>query len=149
MNNSKFGKYLVIEKDVLPDIFEKVIEAKELLMTGECTEVTEVAKQVGISRSSFYKYKDKVFRFSEENVSKKVIMNFMLNHKHGVLADVIKTISQYGANILTLNQEIPINGIASVNITFEAQSLTGKLDNLVESLKSIAGVRQASIVAME
>lgn len=149
MQSSKLGQYFVIEKDVLPDIFEKIIIAKRLLMTGECTEITEVTRRVGISRSSFYKYKDKVFQFSEKNVSKKVIMNFMLNHKHGILADVIKIISEYGANILTLNQEIPINGIASVNITFELNTLNEKTGELVESLKNIKGVRQASIVAME
>lgn len=142
-------KYLIIEKEVLPEVFEKVLLAKELLMIGECKEVTEAVRKADISRSTFYKYKDKVFRFSEKNVSKKAIVNFMLNHTQGVLADVIKTLSDHGANILTINQEIPINGIASVNITFENQSLSESIDNLVNELKEIEGVRQCSIVAME
>ncbi len=142
-------KYLIIEKEVLPEVFEKVLFAKELLMIGECTEVTEAVKKADISRSTFYKYKDKVFRFSEKNVSKKAIINFMLSHTQGVLAEVIKTLSDNGANILTINQEIPINGIASVNITFENQSLSDSIDKLVSELKEIDGVRQCSIVAME
>lgn len=149
MHGENQDKYLIIEKDVLPDIFEKVLKAKELLMIGECTEVTEAVKKVDISRSTFYKYKDKVFRLSEKNISKKVIMNFMLNHRQGILADVIKKLSDTGANILTINQEIPINGMASVNITFENKSLSDSINNLVDELKSIDGVRQCSIVAME
>ncbi|MDO5707342.1 MAG: ACT domain-containing protein [Andreesenia angusta] len=149
MDNLESSKYLIIEKEVLPDIFEKVLLAKELLMIGEYKEVTEAVKEVGISRSSFYKYRDKVFRFSEKNVSKKVIMNFMLNHRQGVLAYLIKTLSSFGGNILTINQEIPINGIASVNITFEIQSLSRNLDKMTSELKKIDGVSQASIIAME
>ena len=43
--------------------FRKVAEAKRLLETGEKTTVNGAAREVGISRSAFYKYKDAVHPF--------------------------------------------------------------------------------------
>lgn len=143
------NKYLIVDKEVLPSAFEKVINAKELLISGEYEEVTEAVKAAGVSRSTFYKYKDKVFKFSEKNLSRKIILNFMLKHKQGVLADVLQLLSVKGGNILTINQEIPINDIASVNITFEFQSISESMDDLIDDLKNVEGVRDVSILAME
>lgn len=142
-------RYLVIDKEILPDVFDKVIKAKEILRSGRVKEVTEAVKAVGISRSTFYKYKDRVFPFSETEVGKKVIFSFMLNHMQGVLSNVLKVISAKGGNILTINQEIPINDIASVNITIESTGLSESLEELTENLSSIIGVQKVYILAME
>ncbi|OHW61549.1 hypothetical protein EUAN_20900 [Andreesenia angusta] len=142
-------RYLVIDKEILPDVFEKVMMAKELLRSGKVREVTEATRTVGVSRSTFYKYKDKVFSYSENEAGKKVIISFMLNHMQGVLSNVLQVISANGGNILTINQEIPINHIASVNITIESNGLTKSLDELIGELDSILGVQSVSVLAME
>jgi chorismate mutase len=142
-------RYLVIDKEILPDVFDKVLEAKELLRSGRVKEITEATRKVGISRSTFYKYKDKVFPFSETEVGKKVILSFMLNHMQGVLSNVLQVISAKGGNILTINQEIPINEMASVNITIESAGLTETLEELTEELAGIIGVQKVYILAME
>lgn len=143
------NRYLVIDKEILPDVFEKVIRAKELLRSGKVKEITEAVKAVGVSRSTFYKYKDKVFNYSENETGKKVILSFMLRHTQGILSNVIQTLSINGGNILTINQEIPINDIAGVNITFESKNLTKSVDDLLNELKAIVGVESVSILAME
>lgn len=142
-------RYLVIDKEILPDVFEKVMMAKELLRSGRIKEVTEATKTVGVSRSTFYKYKDKVFSYSESETGKKVILSFMLNHMQGVLSNVLQILSSSGGNILTINQEIPINHVASVNITIESKELTKSLDELLSELEMILGVQSVSILAME
>lgn len=143
------SKYLVIDKTMLPDVFEKVLLAKELLRTGEVTEITEAVKRVGISRSTFYKYKDGVFPLDDKSMGKKVTLSFLLSHKQGVLSNVLQTISNQGGNVLTINQDIPIHEIANVSITFETRDMTNSVDEVIEEVKEIEGVRKLVVVTME
>lgn len=143
------NRYFVIDKEILPDVFEKVVMAKELLNSGKCREVTEAVKSVGVSRSTFYKYRDYVFPYSETKSGKKVILRFMLKHTQGVLSNVLQVLSSNGGNILTINQEIPINERASVNITFDSKSLSKTVEELICDLEGILGVEHVSILAME
>lgn len=142
-------KYCLVDISILSPSFEKVIEAKKLLEIGKAKDVSEAVKIVGLSRSTFYKYKDSIFEYIPNNYQKKVILSFMLYHRQGVLADVIKEISELGGNILTINQEIPINNLASVNITFKWEEKNSKLGEMLEIMKRINGVNKASVLAME
>lgn len=142
-------KYLVIDKDILPDVFEKVVEAKELLSSGVVTEITEAVKRVGISRSTFYKYRSHVFTLDEKSTGKRVTLSFLLNHTHGILSNVIQTISTNGGNVLTINQDIPINDLANVSITFEMNHLKVSLEEVVKEIRSIKGVQKLVIVTMQ
>lgn len=142
-------KYCLVDISILSPSFEKVIEAKKLLEIGKAKDVSEAVKIVGLSRSTFYKYKDSIFEYIPNNYQKKVILSFMLYHRQGVLADVIKEISELGGNILTINQEIPINNLASVNITFKWEEKNSKLGEMLEIMKRINGVKKASVLAME
>lgn len=142
-------KYLVIDKDILPEVFEKVIIAKDLLSSGEVLEITEAVKRVGISRSSFYKYRSHVFTLDEKSSGKRVTLSFLLNHKQGILSNVLKSISDNGGNILTLNQDIPINNVANVSITFDMNHLKLSLEETIEEIKNIEGVKKLVIVTME
>ena len=142
-------KYLVIDKDILPDVFEKVVEAKELLSSGEITEITEAVKRVGISRSTFYKYRSHVFTLNEKSTGKRVTLSFLLNHTHGILSNVIQTISSSGGNVLTINQDIPINDVANVSITFDMNNLRLSLEEVVEEIRDIKGVQKLVIVTMQ
>ncbi|SHK15599.1 ACT domain-containing protein [Paramaledivibacter caminithermalis] len=142
------SKYIVIDKEILPDVFEKVLKAKEQIRRGKVKGITEAVKNVGISRSTFYKYKDYVFALSEGNLGKKVTISLLLDHETGVLSDILNQIAAKKGNVLTINQNIPINKIANVSITFDITDLCVDLDTLIEELKSSKGVNMISIIAM-
>ncbi|WP_026894891.1 ACT domain-containing protein [Clostridiisalibacter paucivorans] len=143
------GKYLVIDKEILPDVFEKVLEAKFLIKTNKVKGITDAVKKVGISRSTFYKYKDYVFTLSEGTRGKKVTISLLLSHKMGVLSRVLEMISENKANVLTINQDIPINEIANVSITFDISNLMTNIDTILKMIKAIPGVEKVDLVAME
>lgn len=143
------NKFLVIDKEILPDIFEKVLQAKELLRSGEASGITEAVKQVGISRSTFYKYKSHVFTLDERSTGKKITLAFLLSHTQGILSNVLQTISQNGGNVLTINQDIPINDVANVNITFDMSHLVISIEEVIEKIRQIVGVERLVVVTME
>ncbi|MCG8540613.1 MAG: ACT domain-containing protein [Clostridia bacterium] len=142
------NKYLVIDKEILPEVFEKVLKAKELIRNGKVKGITEAVKKVGISRSTFYKYKDYVFALSEGNLGKKVTISLLLEHETGVLSDILNKISGNRGNILTINQNIPINKIANVSITFDISELMIELDTLMSSIENTDGVIMTNLIAM-
>jgi len=145
----KDSRFLVIDKEILPDIFEKVVEAKELLRTNKVKGITEATKEVGISRSAFYKYKDYVYTLNNSHVGKKVNLSFLLTHEAGVLSSVLHTISSNNGNILTINQDTPINNVASVNIVFDITEINNKLDDIIHEVENINGVEKLEILSME
>lgn len=136
---SKLPKYLLVETQALPEVFERVMQAKELLNTGEAKNSTAAAKRVGLSRSAFYKYKDKVFK---PNSGSQHLVTFSLTLKDetGILSKIISTIAGSGANILTINQSIPIDGVAPVTISVRTDDNKDKLEELMVAIKSIPGV---------
>lgn len=142
-------KFLVIESNVLPEIFSKVLEAKEILRINPKLGVTEVVKKIGISRSTFYKYKDFVFSLSEGMIGNKATLSFLLMHEKGILSSILKTLSDNDANILTINQDIPINKIANVSITLEISTLRTDINLLIEHLSLIKGVVRCELLALE
>lgn len=145
----KDSRFLVIDKEILPDIFEKVVEAKELLRTNKVKGVTEATKEVGISRSAFYKYKDYVYTLNDSNVGRKVNLSFLLTHEAGVLSNVLHVISSNNGNVLTINQDTPINNVASVNMVFDITEITKKLDDIIHEIENVEGVEKVEILAME
>ncbi|MGF7060293.1 ACT domain-containing protein [Brassicibacter mesophilus] len=143
------GKYLVIDKEILPDVFEKVVEAKELLRTGKVKGITEAVKSVGISRSAFYKYKDYVFTLSEGTRGKKITLSFLLSHQTGVLSKILQMISSNHGNILTINQDNPVNNVANVSITFDISKLQRELEEVIKDIEQVKGVEKLELVSME
>ena len=143
------SQWLVIDKKVLPEVFEKVIKAKRLLKEGSVKEITEATKQVGISRSVYYKYKDYVFEFSETSHGKKLIFSMVVTHKKGVLSSVLNLLSEYGANILTIDQSIPINNSAYVSITIDISSVGIDIYEILNRVSQVEGVEKTEFVAME
>lgn len=142
-------KFLMIHTSVLPDVFEKVIEVKEMMKTGKIKEITEAVKIAGISRSTYYKYKDYVFTVSETMNNHKVIISLTLDHEPGTLSKILDKIAFYEGNILTINQEIPINNTANVNITFDISHLKIELDNLLNEIRSMDHVIKLELIAMD
>ena len=97
------SKYYVVSSEILPEVLEKVMEAHQLLNSGEATRISEAVAKVGISRGTFYKYKDAVFSFSQDESTRKAIISFVIRHEKGALAQVINLLSRSQANILYLN----------------------------------------------
>ena len=143
------GNYLVIDKRVLPDVYEKVVNAKQLLKEGKVKEITEATKIVGISRSVYYKYKDYIFEFSESAQGRKATFNVKLIDHTGVLSDILNYISSQGGSILTINQGIPLNGYAYVSLTIDMTEIKGDIKTILDGLKAINKVETVEFIAME
>lgn len=142
------GTYYIVDKCVLPEIIINVVKAKRLLKTGEAETINEAVSKAGISRSAFYKYKDFVSPFKEGSIGRIITVSFLLEDKPGILSSVINTIAEGGGNILTINQNIPLNGIASVTISVDTKNIE-EMDTFLNALKSNNGVHKTDVIAKE
>ena len=143
------GNFLIVDKRSLPDVYEKVVDAKRLLKEGKVKDVTEAAKTVNISRSVYYKYKETVFELAETEVGQKVTLNMIINDNKGVLSCILNYISEEGGSIITINQGIPMNKKANVSLTINIASINGDLTTLMEGLSKVKDVESVEFVAME
>ncbi|HHW66400.1 MAG: chorismate mutase [Epulopiscium sp.] len=141
--------YYIVKQDVLPEVFIKVVEAKRLLESEKVQTVQEAVELVGISRSSFYKYKDSVFPFFENSRGRTITISIQLEDQAGLLSHVLNVIASVGANILTIHQTIPVNKIANVTITMETNPMKDDIKELMDQLESIEGVLNVKIIARE
>lgn len=137
MENDNF---LIVSLDVLPEVFKKVVSAKELISSGKAKSTTEAVSAVGISRSAYYKYKDSVFKYSTDFKDDVVTIEATLMDKSGVLSALLFNLHKYGANILTVNQNIPISKTALVTVSFRSSTLTVPLMRLLEDLSATDGI---------
>ncbi len=142
-------KFYIVDKRVLPEIFLKVMDVKNLLESGREKTVQEAVSRVGISRSAFYKYRDAIFPLYENSRGKTVTFAVNLDDTKGVLSCVLNSIAEAGANILTINQNIPINGIANVTITVETNAMETDFGEMVNSVEKLEGVQYFKIIARE
>lgn len=147
MRNSSEPRYFLVEADMLPEIFIKVAKAKELLETGEASTVAEAANMVDISRSAFYKYKDAITPFQDLKRGRIITFHITLRDKMGVLSSVLSVFANTGANILTINQSIPINGTALVTISAETTEMTISSEELLDDLHKTQGVKKVEVIA--
>lgn len=147
--NRVLKNYFMVEKSALPDFFLKVVETRRLLETGTCRQVSDAVRRTGISRSTYYKYKDKVLEMSESASGRKAVLTLTLNHEAGVLSKVLNLLSEHNANILTITQSLPIRNQASVTISLDASGLTGTLDDALAALGNTPGVENAKLIAVE
>lgn len=137
--------YLLVDMSVLPEVYVKVVEAKGYLQSGEAANASQAAKMAGISRSAYYKYKDKIFEYSEQGDDVTTI-NAKLQDNAGVLGSVMNELYLAGANILAVNQSIPVNNIADVSITVSFAQSGHMTDEVLEKIKSVGGVKSAESV---
>lgn len=145
MNNGRRGFFLVKE-DILPEAIKKTIRVKELLKRGDVRTINEAVERLDLSRSAYYKYKDSVFPFYEASQNKIVTLTLLLEHKRGVLSNVLKTISADSGSVLTINQGIPLQGVANATISIETMNLTVDLEELLDKLRSVSGVKRLEVL---
>ncbi|HBC96187.1 MAG TPA: ACT domain-containing protein [Clostridium sp.] len=143
------ARFLIIDARILPDIFTKVVKVKELLRTKKVKDISEGVRRVGISRSTYYKYKDAVFSLSEGIVGHKITVGLVLAHKAGTLSKILDIIAQKEGNILTINQDIPINNAATVSITFDASKLEIEVNELLGYIRNLKNVIKVNLLAVE
>ena len=142
-------KYFVVKQKAIPEVLLKVVEAKRLLESEKVLTIQEAVDAVGISRSSFYKYKDDIFPFHDNSQGTTFTLTFQMDDEPGILSDVLKIIAEYRANILTIHQSIPINGIASLTLSIQVLQTTGDISRMIEQLEGQTSVHHVKILAKE
>lgn len=140
------GKYFVLKQKAVPEVLLKVVKAKRLLDTGEAKSVQEAAEAVGISRSSFYKYKDDIFPFHEDTKGRTLTFVLQMEDEPGILSNVLKTIADCNANILTIHQTIPLNGIATLTLSVEVLTTSRDVAEMMEEIEAGQGVHYVKIL---
>ena len=143
------SKYYVVSGDILPDVLEQVMQARSLLQSGKAKRISEAVKMVGISRGTYYKYKDAVFSFNAEQSNHKAIISMILRNEKGTLSKVLSLVSVKQVNVLAINQTIPINGIANVALTLDISDLEIGIQSLVSLIEAMPMVEKADLVAVE
>ena len=143
------SKYYVVSGDILPDVVEQVMQARILLQSGKAKRISEAVKMVGISRGTYYKYKDAVFSFNAEQSNRKAIISMILRNEKGTLSKVLSLVSVKQVNVLAINQTIPINGIANVALTLDISDLEIGIQSLVSLIEAMPMVEKADLVAVE
>ncbi len=145
----KRPKYFIVEASLLPEIYLKVVEANSLLQSGKCRTIGDATNNVGISRSAFYKYKDGVRPFYAMTIDKIVTFYMLANDEAGILSKILAKFAEFGANILTINQNIPINDSAAITISARIGEKYDLLEEFIDSAREIDGVIKFEIQASE
>ena len=143
------SKYFVVKQKAVPEVLLKVVEAKKLLESERVMTVQEATERVGISRSSFYKYKEDIFPFYDNTKGKTVTFVVQMDDEQGLLSDLLHIVAVYKANILTIHQSIPVNNVATLTLSVEVRPDTGNISHMVEEMEENSGVHNVKIIARE
>ncbi|HBC99279.1 MAG TPA: ACT domain-containing protein [Lachnoclostridium sp.] len=143
------SKYFVVKQKAVPEVLLQVVEAKKLLESERVITVQEATDRVGISRSSFYKYKDDIFPFYDNTKGKTITLVMQMDDEPGLLSDLLHVVAVYRANILTIHQSIPVNGVATLTLSVEVLETTGNVSKMVEDIEEKNGVHYVKILARE
>ena len=142
-------KYFVVKQRAVPEVLLKVVEAKKLLESEQVMTVQEAAERVGISRSSFYKYKDDILPFYDNTKGKTVTFVMQMDDRQGLLSHLLHIVAVYRANILTIHQSIPVNGVATLTLSVEVRADTGNISRMMEEMEEQQGIHYVKILARE
>ncbi|MDO5125986.1 MAG: ACT domain-containing protein [Ruminococcus sp.] len=145
----KDAKLVIVSSDVLPEIISKVLSAKQLRARGEVSNSAEACRAVGISRSAYYKYKDSVFNYEEQFTNNIVSVYCVLRDEKGVLSSIITKLYELNTNILTINQNIPIDSVATVTISLRFDHETQNTATLKKELLALDSVVDVKIISGE
>ena len=142
-------KYFVVRERAVPEVLLKVVQAKRLLDSGKVQTVQEAADRIGISRISFYKYKDDIFPFHEQARGKTITFIIQMDDEPGLLSMVLQTIARFHGNILTIHQSIPINGVATLTLSVDILPGEGDAEAIVDEIERQDGVHYLKILGRE
>ena len=142
------SKYYVVKQKALPEVLLKVAQVNKIIETKRMS-IAEATEWVGISRSSYYKYKDDIFPFRDNVKGKTITFVLSMDDEPGILSVVLKTIAEYKANLLTIHQTIPVNGVASLTLSVDILPTTGDSAKMIEQIEQLSGVRYLKILSRE
>lgn len=140
--------YLIVNKKILPSYYEKVVRARDLLESNKCKSVSDATREVGISRSTYYKYKDYIFT-PTENFAERFTLSLKLDDKAGTLSDILSIISESRASIVTIHQDVPINQNAIVVMTLDGREMECSIEAFLKTLQKIEHVNDVKLLAVE
>lgn len=139
-------RYYLVRQDILPEALVKTVQAKELLAQGEANTVQEAVERVEMSRSAFYKYKDGIHSLESMERERIVTISMDLQHRSGILSKVLALMAQFEGNVLTINQTIPLQGMANVVISVDTSKMGDRIPDMMEALGRQDGVKKAAII---
>lgn len=142
----KKDNFYLVQEDILPEAIKKTIKVKEILKLGEAKTINEAVERMDLSRSAYYKYKDYVFPFYEIAQGKIVSITVSMSNDPGMLSSILRAIAESNGSILTINQDIPLQGIANVTIAFETKDLSTTLEECLDNIRSIRGILKVEIL---
>lgn len=142
----KKDKFYLVQEDILPEAIKKTIKVKEILKLGEAKTINEAVERMDLSRSAYYKYKDYVFPFYEIAQGKIVSITVSMSNDPGMLSSILRAIAESNGSILTINLDIPLQGIANVTIAFETKDLSTTLEECLDNIRSIRGILKVEIL---
>ena len=141
--------YIIVDKKILPECYEKVIEVRTYLAEGVYKDVSEAVKSVGISRSTYYKYKDFVFLPNDISPHRKALVSFNLVHEKGKLGEVLQILASLDASVLTITQNLPINGKAHVLVSLDLTNVKQPVEEIIKAVASVKGTSGTQLVAVD
>ena len=144
--SEKNSNYYLVREEILPEAIKKTIKDKELLKKGEVRTINEAVEKLNLSRSAYYKYKDYVFPFYEASKEKIVTLALLLEHRSGVLSKVLNVLASEGGSVLTINQGIPLQGVANATLSIETVELSIDLEALLDKVRVIEGVKRLEVL---
>jgi chorismate mutase len=139
-------KFYMVCEDILPESILNTAIAKEMLAKGEAENIMDAVDKVGMARSTFYKYKDGVYSFFNAENLNIINISMMLKNTSGVLSGVLNSVASLEANVLTINQNLPIHGAAYVTLSISVEEMTVSIDDLLAALKQLTGVITVEII---
>ena len=142
-------RYYVVKEKAVGDVLLKVVEAKRLMERDSTMTVQQAADTVGISRSSYYKYKDDIFPFHDNTRGRTVTFVLQMDDVPGLLSEVLQLIAKFEANILTIQQAVPENRVALVTLSIEVYLEKGDITDLFGSMRQLEGIHYLKILARE
>ncbi len=146
MQKEKRKNFYMVSKEILPEAILKTVLVKEILDRGDALTVNEAVERVGLSRSAFYKYREGVFPVCEASKEKIITISLSLEHKSGVLSNVLNTVAQMKGNVLTINQSLPLQNVANVTLSIDTTKIKENFTGLIRKLYDLEGVKKVEIV---
>ena len=140
--------YIIVDTEILSDTYQKVIKAKQLLESQQVKDVSEAVKQVQLSRSAYYKYKDYVFTL-DQKAARHAVLSLLLTDEKGVLSNVLNLLSFYKVNLLTINQNMPIHHKAACILTLDVSEITFSIQQIMQALSEMEHVEQVKLIGVE
>lgn len=143
------SKFFVVHSSILPEVLDKVIEARRLIQTGKVKRISEAVKVVGISRGTFYKYKDVVFAFDQDKSRRKAVISMIISQEKGSLSKVLSLVAVKSANVLAINQTIPLGGVHNLSLTLDISDLEVSIDQFLHLLRTMPMIDKVDLVGVE